>query len=410
MAEPSDRQLLTEYVSHNSQEAFATLVRRHINLVYATAYRQVGDFHKAQEITQVVFLILAAKAVRLKKEIILSGWLYQTARLASASFLRGERRRQRREHEAFMQSTLNDSPAEPGWEKLAPLLDEAMGRLGETDRNAIVLRFFEVRPISEVAATLGLEEWAVRKRLERAVEKLRRFFTKRGVAISAVAICAALSASAAQAAPPATLAIMVAATAAAKGAAATSSTLTLLKTTLKIMAWTKAKTLGAGAIVIACIATTTTLVIQYQTHLPKPQPISPTETDFPKSAWVFAGYADPLSALVSSLWAQTKSDSKTFLASLTPESQQKRQQEFNDRMAKTGKTATELFAEDSRNLDKTTGFRIMGQEIDSNNEILLHLYVQGNEMNIDAKMVKVGDEWKFDDFIHQKPLVPKNHP
>jgi RNA polymerase sigma factor (sigma-70 family) len=410
MAEPSDRQLLTEYVSHNSQEAFATLVRRHVNLVYAAAFRQVGDFHKAQEITQVVFLILAAKAGRLKREIILSGWLYQTARLASASFLRSERRRQHREHEAFMQSTLNDSPAEPGWEKLAPLLDEAMGRLGEMDRNAIVLRFFEVRPVSEVAAALGLEEWAVRKRLERAVEKLQKFFTKRGIAISAVTICAALSASAAQAAPPATLAVMVAATAATKGAAATSSTLTLLKTTLKIMAWTKAKTLVTGAIVIACIATTTTLVIQHQPQLPKPQPVSPTETNFPKDSWVFAGYADPQSALLSSIWAQTKSDNHTFLTSLSPEAKQKRQQEFNYRMTKTGKTAAELFAEDSRNLDKTTGFRIIGQEIDSGNGILLHLYVQGNEMNIDAKMVKVGNEWKFDDFINQKSLAPNKQP
>ena len=142
MVEPNDRQLLAEYVSHNSQEAFATLVRRHVNLVYAAAFRQVGDFHHAQEVTQGVFLILAAKAARLKEGTISSGWLYQTARLTSASFLRGERRWQHREHEAFMQSTQSNSLTESGWEQLAPLLDEAMGRLGETDRNAIVLRFF----------------------------------------------------------------------------------------------------------------------------------------------------------------------------------------------------------------------------------------------------------------------------
>src|SRR5579862_965767 len=260
MVEPSDRQLLAEYISRNSQEAFATLVRRHVNLVYAAAFRQVGNFHHAQEVTQVVFLILATKAARLKEGTILSGWLYQTARLTSASFLRGERRRQHREHEAFMQSTLRNSPTESGWEKLAPLLDEAMGRLGEMDRNAIVLRFFEVRPVSEVAAALGLEEWAVRKRLERAVEKLRKFFAKRGVAISSAAICVTLSASAAAAAPPAALAGMIAATAATKGTVDTCSTLTLLKTTLKIMAWTKAKTaiiVGAGVLLAAGSATVT---------------------------------------------------------------------------------------------------------------------------------------------------------
>ncbi len=262
MAEISDRQLLAEYVSHNSQEAFATLVRRHINLVYAAAFRQTGDFHKAQEVTQAVFIILARKADSLKKETVLSGWLYQTARLTSISFLRGERRRQHREHEAFMQSTLNDSQAEADWERLAPLLDEAMGRLGETDRNAVVLRFFEARPVAEVADALGLEEWAVRKRLERAVEKLRRFFVKRGVAVSAVAICGALSASTAQAAPPATFAAAVAAAGAAKGTAATSSTLTLIKTTLKLMAWTKAKITAVAVVGVLIAAGTTTISVK----------------------------------------------------------------------------------------------------------------------------------------------------
>ncbi len=265
MAERDDRQLLAEYVSHNSEEAFATLVRRHINLVYAAAFRQVGDFHTAQEVTQIVFLILACKAAGLKKETILSGWLYQTARLASASFLRSERRRQHREQEAFMQSVPNDSPPEPRWEQLAPLLDEAIGRLGKTDRNAIVLRFFEAKPISEVADALGLKEWAVRKRLERALEKLRRSFTKRGVAVSTVAICAALSASNAQAAPPPALAAAVAA-AAAKGTAVSSSILTVLKTTLKLMAWTKAKAAIVVGVGVLLAAGTTTLTVKTISH------------------------------------------------------------------------------------------------------------------------------------------------
>ncbi len=267
MAEPGDNQLLAEYVSHDSQEAFAELVRRHINLVYAAAFRHVGDFHKAQDITQVVFLILAAKASRLKKETVLSGWLYQTARLASVSFLRGERRRDHREHRAFMESTSHDSPVEPGWEKLAPLLDEAMGRLGQTDRNAIVLRFFEARPVSEVADALGLEEWAARKRLERAVGKLRGFFLKRGVALSAVAICGIISAHAAQAAPPAILAAMVTASAASKGAATSGSVSTLLKTTLKLMAWTKTKiTIVTVAGILLAAGSATVAVNEIQTH------------------------------------------------------------------------------------------------------------------------------------------------
>jgi hypothetical protein len=199
-------------------------------------------------------------------------------------------------------------------------------------------------------------------------------------------------------------------TAALPGAAVTGSTLTLIKTTLKIMAWTKAKILVTGAIVIACVATTTTLVIQHQPQLPKPQPVAPAATDFPKSSWNFAGFADPPSALVSMLWAQTKTDSKTFLASLTPAGKQKQEQQLKYTMRKTGKSEAEVFAESARRMDKTLGFQIRGKEIVSENQVLLHLYLQGNEIQIDARMIKTGNEWRLDDFVNEKRPAPNQHP
>src|SRR5450756_2558328 len=108
MQERNDIELLGEYVRGNSETAFETLVARHVNLVYSVALRHVGNPHQAQEIAQVVFIILAKKARGLSKNTILSGWLYQTTRLTAANFLRGEIRRQRREQEAYMQSTLNE--------------------------------------------------------------------------------------------------------------------------------------------------------------------------------------------------------------------------------------------------------------------------------------------------------------
>src|SRR5579864_32161 len=138
MPEPDDQQLLAEFARTHSEAAFAGLVTRHINLVYSTALRFAGNPHAAEEISQAVFIILARKAPGLKRGVVLSGWLYQTARLTAANFLKQENRRQRREHEAYMQSTLN-TPEAPAWEEIAPLLDEAMGDLGETDRNAVVL-------------------------------------------------------------------------------------------------------------------------------------------------------------------------------------------------------------------------------------------------------------------------------
>jgi RNA polymerase sigma factor (sigma-70 family) len=143
MRDVPDAGLLEQFVQSESEAAFAALVERHVNLVYSTALRHTANPHHAQEITQAVFIILARKARTLPRRIVLSGWLYHTARLTAANFQRAEWRRVRREQEAYMQSTLEDHPMETAWQDLSPLLDEAMARLGPTDRDALVLRYFE---------------------------------------------------------------------------------------------------------------------------------------------------------------------------------------------------------------------------------------------------------------------------
>ena len=260
MPETDDIALLKEYAESGSEAAFTALVGRHVNLVYSAALRGAGNAHAAQEIAQTVFIILARKAGQLSRHTVLSGWLYQTARLTAANYLRGEIRRQHREQEAYMQSIL-DQPEGEAWRQIAPLLDDAMGRLGEKDRNAIVLRFFENKNLSEVGAALGASEDAAKMRVNRALEKLRKFFTKRGVTLSGAIIAGAVSANSVQAAPVA-LAKTISAIAIAKGVAASASTLTLIKGALKIMAWTKAKTAVAASAVVLLVAGTTTVTVK----------------------------------------------------------------------------------------------------------------------------------------------------
>ena len=153
MQELDDNALLREYVERDSEEAFAALVTRHVNKVYSVALRLTGNPHSAEEITQAVFVILAKKSRHLGKQVILSGWLYQTARLTAVTFIRGGIRRARREQEAYMQTVLNENEsdlsrrseteADATWAQFAPLLDAAMAGLNETDRHAVVLRFFD---------------------------------------------------------------------------------------------------------------------------------------------------------------------------------------------------------------------------------------------------------------------------
>ena len=260
-----DMDLVRDFAANGSEAAFATLVGRHVNLVYSAALRRLGNTHEAEEVAQAVFIILAKKAGSLRRGTILSGWLYQTAQLTAANFQRAALRRQRREQEAFMQFSEQSEP-DVSWHRLGPLLEEAMARLGQKERDAVVLRFFENRTVREVASALGLREDAAQKRVNRATDKLRDYFIRRGVQVSTAALLASIGTHAVQAAPAA-LGAKIAATAALKGAAGSGSMLTLIKTTLKIMAWTKAKTaIVIGASVLLAAGTTTVTVKEIQSY------------------------------------------------------------------------------------------------------------------------------------------------
>jgi RNA polymerase sigma factor (sigma-70 family) len=269
MSEPDDHELLAQYAQgppENSEAAFNALAERYINLVYSTALRSIGNDHAAQEIVQAVFIILANKAGKFSRRIVLSGWLYQTTRLTAANFLRGEIRRQQREQEAFMQSTLQEPADDLAWRQIAPLLDDALAKLGERDRNAIVLRFFENKNLHEVGLALGASEDAAKMRVNRALEKLRKIFGKRGAVFSTVAIAGVVSANSVHAAPLG-LAKTVSALALTKGVTAGGSTLALVKGALKLMAWSKMQmAVIVGAVVLLAAGTATVTVREIQEH------------------------------------------------------------------------------------------------------------------------------------------------
>jgi RNA polymerase sigma factor (sigma-70 family) len=195
-----DSELLRAYVSAKSEVAFDELVKRYMNLVHSAARRQVGDDQIAREVSQEVFCLLVKKAAALTDRASLAGWLYQTTLYTAARTMRAEWRRRSREKDAAI---MNEPETQESriWLQLEPLLDEGLKQLNETDRLAVLLRFFQNQSTSELASVLGVSEPAAKMRVTRALEKLRIFFGKRGVACSSVVIASLLSQRAVQAAP-----------------------------------------------------------------------------------------------------------------------------------------------------------------------------------------------------------------
>lgn len=250
-----DQQLLRRYAAEGSETAFRELVERHLNLVYSAALRRVAnDAHLAQDVAQVVFTDLARKARSLPSNVVLAGWLHRASRYASAQLMRTNQRRREREQEAVAMSELKSESTD--WTALRPMLDDALDQLSQTDRDALLLRFFEQRSLMEVGVKLGMKEDAARKRVNRALDKLRAILTRRGLTTTGAALSSAISANAVQLAPAGLAGTLTAASLASAGSAGG-----ITFTALKIMSLTKAQ-IAIGTIAIALL--TATLVVQHQ--------------------------------------------------------------------------------------------------------------------------------------------------
>jgi len=219
--------------------AFSELVRRHVDLVYFTAMRLMGDADAAKDVTQAVFLALARKPSELAKHPVLSGWLHCTARNLSAKNVRSEVRRKAREQEAAAMNEVLSGPVESTWAEIEPHLDAALGELNPAERDAVMLRYFERKSASEMAGVLEISSDAAQKRVSRGVERMRDYFARRGVVVGANGLILAVGAHATPAAPAGLVAtISGAAFAGGTGLASVSGG---IATTAKILAMTTLK-------------------------------------------------------------------------------------------------------------------------------------------------------------------------
>ncbi|MCZ7641129.1 MAG: sigma-70 family RNA polymerase sigma factor [Verrucomicrobia bacterium] len=241
-----DAELLRRYAVEGAEDAFAELVRRHLNLTWAAARRITGDADLARDVAQTVFADLARKARRLPPRTILPGWLHRAACLAAYKVNRSNRRRAEREERAMNDAQLPQTPPETAVEvdRLLPQLDAALAALSGTDRDAIALRFLSGRSLAEVGTALGVNPDTARKRVSRALERLRDWFKRRGIVATSDTLAAALVLAGSQVAPAGLAATIPVASLAAAGTIGILETLALMKAKI---AW--------SALAVAAVAT-----------------------------------------------------------------------------------------------------------------------------------------------------------
>jgi RNA polymerase sigma factor (sigma-70 family) len=390
-----DWELLLKWIERGSDEAFRTLVERHLNLVYSVARRSVPTPSQAEEVTQTVFVILARKAASLPRRTVLAGWLYRTTRFAAMEMIRAENRQQSRREEL---SNMETSQPDGLWEQVKPVLEEALDQIQQRDRDALVLRFMESRSLRDVGHALGISEDAARKRVDRGLEKLRTFLSRRGISTTGALLSGMLATSAVQAAPSG-LAATISNTVALSGTAfAATATTTAAKA---IVMTTLQKTLIATAVIAVGLGTTM-VIHHHHRQLAHNRSMAgfsnmAARTEFPQQSWKFAGYADPESGYQSLMWAMSQGNLDVTLGSLTPDERAKWERNMN-------KPRTEIAAQMSSRTKQTELFRILDKQSVSDTET--HLCIQSvgatNEDPVKeqwARMLKVGGDWKFEGWV-----------
>jgi RNA polymerase sigma factor (sigma-70 family) len=408
----SDLDLLRQFTRTNSQDAFTEIVRRHVNLVYSAALRQVRSPQLAEEIAQSVFADLARNVGKLsgtgfQPVNALTPWLYAVTRRTAIDAIRKESRRQLREQIAVEMNDMNATAND--WPQIEPLLDDAMAALDETDRAAILLRYFENKNLREVGESLKISDDAAQKRVSRAVEKLREFFSKQKITVGVSGLAVLISANAAQAAPAGLTSAI--STAVLAGTAATS---TATITTKIIIMTTLQKTLVATS----CIALAGTGIYGVF-HLAKNHAGTPTVANSESSNstgdyvsrehFAFAGYATPESTIKSLLWIQSKGDFKATLESASPRFRAVLEQAVKAAPNGEGTIVNAIVAESKNYL----GYRITDMKNISDDKIVVSVLVDDARLKqigpgdkdyyaLMAKsqkqwqLIRINSEWKYD--------------
>jgi RNA polymerase sigma factor (sigma-70 family) len=252
----TDVQLLEQHRG-GCQTAFDDLVRRHLGWVYGVARRRLRDAHLAEDVAQAVFVLLHRKSPRFTSEGAVINWLQRTAWYTTETAARSERRRKIYETDAAIMRERASGEGEPSeWRELAPILDELISHLSRPDREAILLRYYREWSYAEVAAEMGTSEGAARKRVERAIEKLRNLAERKGLTIPSAALTVYLGSRLIATPPAGLLSTTTVAATAQSGSALAAASGPIVKGAVAMMTASKMATIAGVAAIFGILGGT----------------------------------------------------------------------------------------------------------------------------------------------------------
>ncbi len=244
----TDVTLLHEH-RKGSHQAFAQIVRRHIDWIYALALRRLRDPASADDVTQAVFVLLHRKSPNLPTDRAVVSWLHRTARYATLAAAKSINRRRNHESRAAMLQSTITNPHDPTWHDLAPMLDDLITQLPQEDREAVLLRYYRDMPYAEIATELATTPEAARKRIERAIEKLRALAGSRNFTLSSAALAMHLAANVRVAPPPGLIATSTTAASASAASSMALPSASIVKGVSFMLVATKIQIMAIAAVV-----------------------------------------------------------------------------------------------------------------------------------------------------------------
>ena len=177
----SDVQII-QNILDGDDSAFASLVNKYQKQVHALAWRKIGDFHIAEEITQDTFLKVYQKLNTLKNPNQFSGWLYVIATRQCYTWLR-KRRMETDPLEDMDIDMINENAyseyvaAEQGKDTVDEqrrVVKKLLSKLQECERTVMVLHYFGEMTCAEISRFLGTSPSAIKSRLKRARQRLKK--------------------------------------------------------------------------------------------------------------------------------------------------------------------------------------------------------------------------------------------